>query len=455
MKKLFYRSVVIVSVQMVLAQVAQVEHAIGASLRLRRLELIDTFAQTTAPILPYSWDTSLQLQNVTSLVLDVSDSDDFSDDLFDEEQTELEREKELLNQVTLDANEANLAPDWLKGIESDLPLADHPWIETYVRYFTGSGRWFFKRWLQRAERYMPIMQPILANVGVPQDLIFLAMIESGFVAHALSHARAQGFWQFMPHTGQAYGLQSSVWHDDRQDFINATHSAGRYLKKLYDDFGDWHLAMAAYNAGEKKISRAMAKTGAKTFWQLIAIPKVLAKETTLYVPKIIAAMIVTKQKERFGLADLEQLSALHSYDEIAVSDATDLRLIADKIAVHMDLLRDLNPSLKYDMTPPGVTWTLRVPTGQGDVVASWLQRLPANERVAHNLHTVGANDTLLRIARRYRTSPTAIRSLNENLNTRHLELGANLIIPRRKPAYAEKTYRKSRSKQASMSALKS
>ena len=399
-------------------------------------ELVRQYApeSDTESVRPHPWGLGLQLKNGLTYKVENNSQSDADED---PEQNELAREKELLDQVIL-ADLAENPVEWTKDFDSDIPLASHPWVDTYVNYFTGNGRWFFTRWLQRSERYIPLMQPILEQHQLPKDLVFVAMVESGFVSSALSSARASGFWQFMPSTGKMYGLNYTTWIDDRRDYIRATHSAARYLKDLYKQFGDWHLAWAAYNAGGGKISRALARTGAKTFWQLVEHKGALPKETQMYVPKIIAAAIVTKQKERFGFVDLEALPAI-VYDEVNVDDAIDLRLVAEKLEVPLETMHDLNPSLIYDITPPGQSFTLRVPVAESEPLSDWLASLPKSKRLSYSVHTIQRGDTLSQIAKRYRTSMTAIRDLNRTMDSRKLRPGTMLIVPSLRPAFTEKT----------------
>ncbi len=176
----------------------------------------------------------------------------------------------------------------------DIPLATHPLVDLYIDYFSGRGRWFFAKWLERSRRFIPMMQPILEKAGVPQDLVYVAMIESGFSASAYSTAAAAGYWQFIGPTGKLYGLSHTLWVDERRDFERATQAAARYLGALYREMGDWHLAWACYNAGEGRIRRALAKYKVHDFWQLIAYPRSVAKETAHYVPKVIAAAMIAK-----------------------------------------------------------------------------------------------------------------------------------------------------------------
>ncbi len=337
----------------------------------------------------------------------------------------LEREQLVAKLRLVPSHQAREAS---QHVAFDIPIADHPLVDTYIDYFTGRGRWFFERWLARADRYIPLMLPILEKHGLPRDLVYVAMIESGFAAGATSWARASGFWQFIVSTGRLYKLRTDVWVDERRDFIRSTEAAATYLGNLYQEFGDWHLAWASYNAGEGRIRRAIARTGAKDFWTISSHPGVLARETQHYVPKIIAAAIIAKDRARYGFADVQPLSPL-AYDEIEVEDATELGAVARKFGFDLDDLREMNPALVYGVTPPGRKATLRVPAGRGAEVSAWLAGLPRSERLSYAHYKVEKGDHLSGIARRYGSSVDAIKDFNHIANVKFLRLGQVLVIP--------------------------
>lgn len=310
----------------------------------------------------------------------------------------------------------------------DIPMRSHPLVDRYIKYFTGRGRKFFGRWLSRADRYMPIMRPILRDMGLPEDIVYLAMIESGFSAKAYSKAAASGFWQFIASTGRRYKLRQDFWVDERRDFIFATKSAGEFLKVLYRRFGDWHLAWAGYNAGGGRINRALKKYNTNDFWTLIEHKKSLAKETQHYVPKLIAAAWVAKNRKRYGFDHIEPLSPL-SWDVVKVHEPTDLKIIAKILGAPIDELTTLNPSWKQAISPPGRTSTMRVPKGMGEQTKAWLSKRPATEKLNYTAHKIRSGDTLSEIAKAYGSNTQAIKSVNKIRNARLLKLGQTLIIP--------------------------
>lgn len=309
----------------------------------------------------------------------------------------------------------------------DIPITDHELVDGWIDYFTGKGRWFFERWLGRSERYIPMMQPILEQYGIPKDLVYLAMIESGFSAKAYSPAAAAGYWQFIPGTARMYGMSMNAWVDERRDYYLATHAAAKYLSTLHKQFGDWQLAWAGYNCGEGRIHRALAKTGAKTFWELVEMGA-LPRETQHYVPKIIAAAIVAKNKEHFGFAKYDALKPL-VFEEIIMTEALDLKLIAKELNVEPEMLRELNPMLIYDITPPGKSYPLRLPVGTGERVKQWAATLPPSQRLTYATHKIAKGDTLGSIAKIFNTTAQMVQDFNHIKSPKSLRLGQELIIP--------------------------
>ncbi len=314
------------------------------------------------------------------------------------------------------------------AVAFDIPLADHELVDLYVDYFAGRGRWYFAKWLVRLDRYQPLMQPILSARGVPGDLVYLALIESGLVPHAVSRAGAVGPWQFMPETGRRHDLRIDGWLDERRDFVRASEAAAEHLADLYGEFKDWHLAWAAYNAGSGRIRRAMLRTGLKDYWQLVDEKRALPVETRHYVAKVIAAAVIAKDRRRYGF-DEAAPPALTAYDEIDLDEPVDLRLVARHLGVSVEVMRELNPALLQDVTPPHRSYRLRVPKGRGDDTSTWLVALPAARRLSYRHHTVRPGDTLHGIAQRYDTTVTAIREFNDVQNPRALRPGRALIVP--------------------------
>ena len=307
----------------------------------------------------------------------------------------------------------------------DIPVEMQPLVAQYIRFFQGPGRRWFRNWMNRSTRYIPVMQPILEKHGVPRDTVYLAMIESGFSTHAYSRARAAGMWQFIKSTGKLFGLHQDFWVDERQDFVKATVAAAHYLRQLHDHLGHWYLAWAGYNAGGGRIQRVMDRLGTRDFWELAA-GKGLAKETQHYVPKLIAAALIAKHPERFGFhVDYEQPPEIET---VQVPDATDLHVIAKLAGISIEQVRDLNPELRRFCTPPG-GWTLRLPRGTGAAFVAEYAKLGPAERLSFVEHKVERGEPINQIARAYGVSEAAILKTNGLKSYRQIKVGRVLVIP--------------------------
>lgn len=251
----------------------------------------------------------------------------------------------------------------LKNSYFDIPVVWNASTKMWLEYFTGErGRKHFVRYAKRSGRYAPVLSKILNDEGMPRDLIYLAMAESGFQNHARSWAKAVGPWQFMPYTGKRYGLKVGFFLDERRDPLKATVAASDYLKKLYEEFNSWELAMASYNAGEGKMRRAIKRYRTKNFWK-IRKGRYLRSETKNYVPKIMALAIIGKNLETFGFTDLEFDRPL-DFEEITVKENTDLYNLADVLDTDFDTLKKYNPELIRWQVPPTIgEYKVRVPVG--------------------------------------------------------------------------------------------
>lgn len=261
------------------------------------------------------------------------------------------------------AEELNLENNYF-----DIPVIYNDQVKKWMSYFLNRGRGYFERYTERAGRYAPILGAILEEHGLPRDLIFLAMAESGFNNVAKSWAAAVGPWQFMPYTGKMYGLEQDWYRDERRDPIKATVAAARYLTKLYDDFGQWEVAAAAYNAGEGKLGRAIKKYKSEDFWHLTK-GKYLKAETKNYVPKIMALAIIGKNLKSFGFDDVEFHEPL-DFDEITVPASTDLIKLSEMMGVDFEEIQRLNPEVLRWFTPPNIAeYRLRLPPNTAEKFA--------------------------------------------------------------------------------------
>jgi membrane-bound lytic murein transglycosylase D len=332
--------------------------------------------------------------------------------------------------------------------------ADHPRVQYYLRYFQSNARSRMSVFLERGARFEPMIRRRFEAEGLPGDLGYLALIESGYSSVAVSRAYAVGMWQFMRGTGRGYGLRVDTWVDERRDPVKATDAAARHLRDLRERFGSLYLAAAAYNAGAGKVSRSLGKlqwdtaavaalegeqedtaeaaaepagiTSDAAFFRL-AGSDLLAAETQDYVPKLIAAAIVAKQPERFGFA--APLTEPFAYDSLVVTGVTGLDVVARLAGSTLDQIRDLNPQYLRLATPPRSVSTIRLPAGTGDAVAEGYAALGQSERVRYLTHVVARRETLKRIASRYRIPSSEIQAANPKVKGTRLKAGSRLVIP--------------------------
>ncbi len=297
----------------------------------------------------------------------------------------------------------------LQVTSSQLPLVVNDTVLGYINYFAnGKGRKTLEYALKRSGKYRPMIFRILAEEGVPAELIYLAQAESGFLPRAVSYKAAVGMWQFIKETGKSYGLTQSPWTDDRLDPERATRAAAKHLRDLYGELGDWHLALAAYNCGQGCVDRAVQKTAYADYWELRnrhAVPI----ETTNYVPIILALTIIMKNPADYGLADLEMETPL-DYDTVEVYSNTSLQLVADAAQVPITTVQDMNPAILHNLVPTG--YFLRLPKGSSTDVTTAMNSIPADKRDTWRLHRVQDGETPEIIARQYHITPAAFTQAN-------------------------------------------
>jgi membrane-bound lytic murein transglycosylase D len=328
------------------------------------------------------------------------------------------------------------AEEAAKNISHDLPLTVNDEVLSFLNFFqTPRGRAIVETGLRRAGRYRGMIARVLSEEGVPQDLIYLAQAESAFQPTALSRAGARGMWQFVAYRGQEYGLRHTWWLDERQDPEKATHAAAQHLRDLYKMFGDWYLAMAAYNCGPGNVQKAIERTGYADFWELYR-RNVLPRETKNYVPIILALTLIAKDAPHYGIqAEPESPVAT---DMVKPGRAIDLRLVAETIDVDVETLRTLNPSLLRLATPDDPAFELRLPLGSAPRFSAEIADIPPDKWVSWRRHRVAAGETLTAIAKKYRVTPKAIADANNLESTTALNTGEKLIIPAIQPAAENK-----------------
>jgi membrane-bound lytic murein transglycosylase D len=314
----------------------------------------------------------------------------------------------------------------------------HSRVKYYLDFFQGPARERMSVWLQRMPRYEPMIRAKLREYQVPEDMVYLALIESGYSNSATSRARATGMWQFMKGTAKLYGLKVDNWVDERRDPVRATDAAARHLADLRDQFGSMYLAAAAYNAGAGKVGRGLRRLGPDddeedeenadaTFFRLYDT-RFLRRETKDYVPKLIAAALIAKQPEKYGFERGAGIDPL-VYDSLIVPDATGLDVIARLADTSVSALRDLNPQYIRLVTPPRRQSVVRLPSGLGPQVNERFASLPSTNRVTYVEHTVTRGQTLGGIARMYRVSQSLITGANPGIRASRLRPGTHLLIP--------------------------
>ncbi len=319
----------------------------------------------------------------------------------------------------------------------NIPVVIDPTVQSHIKFFNTSIRTRFEQWLGRLSRYQPLVENIFAEFDLPSDLVYLSLVESGFNPYAYSRAKATGPWQFMKGTGKLYGLRIDHYVDERRDPIKSTVAAARYLRDLYDLFGSWPLAMAAYNAGEGKVMRALQKAQAETFSD-ISKTKLIRLETKQYVPRIMAATVIARNLDQYGFS--QEPVTPHEFEEVVVNRPLHFRAIATVTGVPYAELRLLNPELRRDATPPGErAYHLKVPVGSGDKVARLLDRIPTYkfppqssksyrvDSATSRSYRVRSGDTLERIAKRFRVPLKTLKAQN-NLSSSVIRPGQSLII---------------------------
>ncbi|MEK7282558.1 MAG: LysM peptidoglycan-binding domain-containing protein, partial [Acidobacteriota bacterium] len=303
----------------------------------------------------------------------------------------------------------------------------NPRVLAYIEAFQTRLRSDFEAGLKRSGAYLPMIKKVFREEGLPEDLAYMAHQESAFKVNAYSRARAKGMWQFMSFTGRKYGLKNDLWVDERGDFEKATRAATAYLKDLYARYGDWHLAMAAYNAGEGKIDRALARARAKDYWALLKT-RYIRTETKWYVPAILASILIDKSPEDYGF--FVDTDPELQWETVTVDQATDLQVIAEAAGTSLEAIRALNPELRGLVTPPNAsTYTLRVPDGSKKDVLAKLETLPADQRVSWTLHEVRPGETFSHIARRHGIPVRALLDANPRYIGKRLRRGVVLNIP--------------------------
>lgn len=316
----------------------------------------------------------------------------------------------------------------------EIALDYNPYVEKWLNYFQGKGRDYMQTYLERSGRYLPMMKNVLRENGLPEDLVYIALIESGFSPRAHSHANAVGYWQFIRGTGKRFGLNIDTFIDERRDPVLSTRAAAQYFKALYDLLGSWHLALAAYNVGEYRVKRAVTRHYTKDYWELIKKRRSLPVETKNYVPKFIAATLIAKDPAKYGFSEVQYADPL-SYDTVSLQQPISLTKLAAHLNVETEELQLLNPKFRTDFVPitRGDETIVRIPVGRAnDALAALslsVSSQPPIVRAEYFFYRIRRGDNLSTIARRHRTTVSQLRRLNNLSNRSVLRVGRKLKVP--------------------------
>jgi len=430
-----------------LMQLKEKEHRKSKSFKLARVKLLSELAEKQNQ--DKSEDLAATLTEAIELIAELMEHEDLEHDfnfcwiafrilqLYDEHVMPLAkldtdnpalavRERLLCNPERIAVDE-NLFVGMLLP-KTQIPLELNAEVKKFITYFSTSPKMkeIFQRYLHRAALYFPTIERAIAEEGAPPELIYLSLVESGVNPHARSRANAIGTWQFVKGTGRLYGLAGNKWFDERRDIIKSTRSAMRHLKDLYQLYGDWYLALAAYNAGPGRVNRALRKSPHKCdFWSL---RKYFRRETQQYVPRYIAATIIALYPERFGFEPMRYAKPIE-YDEVTVPDCITLSTLAEYSGIDVDTLQFLNPELFKNMTPPAYKgYKLRVPKGRASNMAAAIENIPASERLYFIAHKAKREESLLALAKQYKVSADALKQFNE-LKTWTVPKGSVVMIP--------------------------
>ncbi len=315
-----------------------------------------------------------------------------------------------------------------KEPDFDIPIVINDKVEQCIQLYQTKIREKFATWLGRSTKYIPFMQNLLKEHGLPEDLVYLSLIESGFNPYAYSRAKAAGLWQFISQTGRRYGLRVNWWVDERRDPEKSTIAAAKYLKDLYEMFACWYLAAAGYNAGEYKIVNAIKKYRTEDFWRLTKHPY-LKPETKNYVPLMIAAAVVAKSPEKYGFIEIDYQEPLR-YEKVKVPELTDLSLVAKACETSLEEIKSLNPELQRGVTPPNeAQYEIKIPFQKKDLFLKNFGVLNPNAKYPFKTHLVKKGETLKGIARLYRVDLDPLLEINHLGKSSQISNGMTLSIP--------------------------
>ena len=310
--------------------------------------------------------------------------------------------------------------------KTEVPLHINEYTKRTIAFFMGKGRSHMENWIYRSGKYFPLMSRIFAEEGLPPELMYLSLPESGLNPVARSWAKAVGLWQFMKGTGGMYGLRSNYWYDERRDFEKATRAAARHMKDLYREFNDWHLVFVAYNAGGGWVRKGIRRSGSTDYWEM---RHRLPRETRNYVPQYIAVALIVMRPEAFGFGNVEKADSL-SFEFATVDDCVDLGILAECAGTDLEKIKDLNPELTQWCTPPNYKgYQLRVPLGTAATFAENYAKIPDDKKFDFATHVIKRKETISQIAKRYNVTTAILLEVNKLSRSKRLKVGATLVIP--------------------------
>ena len=334
--------------------------------------------------------------------------------------------REKLNQVieSIDISGVKIPKRVFKDLQ--IPFTVNELVERNVAFYLSKGKEHFELWLYRAGKFIPHMKRIFKEESVPEELVYLSMMESGLNPNARSWMRAVGLWQFMKGTGRLYGLDGNWWYDERRDFEKSTRAAARYLRDLHEQYDDWYLAIAAYNSGAGRINRGIRRSGSKDFW---AMRRHLPRETRNFVPQYLAVAMMAMRPEEFGFQGIEPAPLL-DFDEVTIDDCVDLTVLAKAAETDVETMRELNPELLQWCTPPGYKgYSLRIPIGKAEIFLANYAQIPDDQKRDWVVHKVRRGDTLSEISKKYGISMDLLIATNKIRNKNRLSTGQTIVIP--------------------------
>jgi membrane-bound lytic murein transglycosylase D len=361
----------------------------------------------------------------------VLSDEDFSSDVDDLEEKALGPEVEhepATEQVQLTPEEEKVLQTKTE-IQFDLDVYETKEMQLYFKYFTHEYREKFALWLKRGQEFLPFIKEVFTSEGLPQDLIFLPFTESGFNAWAYSRAGAAGLWQFMPSTGRKYGLKVDWWIDERRDPYLSTYAAARYLKKLYNDFGDWYLALAAYNAGEGKIAWALRRSGCDNFFDLAKKRRYLKRETKHYVPKFLAILKIVQNLKKLGFEPIDW-NKRPDIEKLKIKGGTDLLALAGAIDINWKTFRKLNPAFRRQVSPPDKECFVYIPKEKLELAKAYLDNPQSRPFAGYKRYKIRRGDSWWYISRRFGVPIGVLKKVN-NKTSNLLRPGSWIMIPAR------------------------